>query len=121
MEENIAQSSVPDVEETLVEGVAYPKRLEKELVLRDELAIERTKLAEERTSLAYIRTGMSLFLGGLFFVGYFQPDTIYSYIGYATIFAAILFTLYGFRQNKRSKRFITSLVEEVKGKPRQEL
>ncbi len=122
MEENISESSAQGVEESPVKDVmAYPKKLEKELILRDELAIERTKLAEERTSLAYIRTGMSLFLGGIFFIGYFEHGSPYAYVGYITVIAAILFTIYGFRQNKRSKKFIATVVEEVKGGPDQGL
>lgn len=35
------------------------------LILRDELAIDRTLLANERTLLAYLRSGMALVIAGL--------------------------------------------------------
>ena len=38
--------------------------MNKELVLREYLAIERTKLVNESTLLAYIRTGLYFFVGG---------------------------------------------------------
>ncbi|MBU0533045.1 DUF202 domain-containing protein [Candidatus Micrarchaeota archaeon] len=91
----------------------YPKRLEKELILRDELAIERTRLAQERTHLAYIRTGISLLLGGVFFVGYFQEGSPFLYIGYAAIVVACLFGIYGFYHHKKTKRFVDTIVNEL--------
>jgi putative membrane protein len=77
------------------------------------LAVERTKLAEERTSLAYIRTGMSLLLGGIFFIGYFPADTLFSYIGYGTMFIALIFTAYGFHHNTKSRHVINTILSEV--------
>lgn len=38
--------------------------MNKELVLREHLAIERTKLGNERTLLAYIRTGLYFLVAG---------------------------------------------------------
>lgn len=99
----------------IVPGVAYKKSLSGSLILRDRLAIERTKLSEERTSLSYIRTGMSLILGGLFFVGYFPPHSSFAWIGYITLFAGALFSLYGFYHNKKSNAFIKTVIEEMKG------
>ena len=64
--------------------------------LQEKLAIERTKMAEERTHLAYIRTGLSMILGGLFFVGYFHDNTLYSAIGWAGTAMGALFLGYGF-------------------------
>ena len=81
--------------------------------IRDELAIERTRLAEERTHLAYIRTGITLMLGGIFFVGYFQEGSPYLYVGYATIVIAMLFEIYGFYHHKKTRRFIDTLVNEL--------
>lgn len=93
---------------------AYPERLEKELILRDELAIERTRLAQERTHLAYIRTSVSLLLGGIFFVGYFQQlDSPFIYIGYSAIIVGVLFGIYGFYHHKKTKRFVDTIVNEL--------
>ncbi|MBU1681944.1 DUF202 domain-containing protein [Candidatus Micrarchaeota archaeon] len=86
--------------------------------------MERTKLAKERTSLAYIRTGISLALGGVFFIGYFPADTAFSYVGYATVFIAVLFTAYGFHHNSKSREVVYSIMSEVnkieEGPPKEE-
>jgi putative membrane protein len=42
----------------------YERFTDKELILRDQLAIDRTILANERTMLAYMRTGLALILSG---------------------------------------------------------
>ena len=85
--------------------MAYENKKKEELILRDELAIERTKLSEERTYLAYIRTGMSLILGGVFFLGYF-PAGPFHYVGYATIAISLIFLIYGFYNHKKSMALI---------------
>ena len=36
-----------------------------ELILRDQLAIDRTLLANERTLLSYLRSGVALFIAGI--------------------------------------------------------
>ncbi len=40
----------------------------KEIILRDYLALERTRLANERTLFSYIRTALYLTLGGIAFM-----------------------------------------------------
>ncbi len=94
--------------------------IEKKLILRDRLAIERTKLSKERTALSYIRTGISMLLGGIFFVGYFEHGTVFSYVGYATVAVAIIFTLFGFLQNKRSMNVINTVIGELNGPTKQD-
>ncbi len=74
---------------------------------------ERTRLAKERTQLAYIRTGISLLLGGLFFIGYFQPDTVFSYAGYATILVSLMFLVYGFRNHNKSKVVVNKVIHTL--------
>jgi putative membrane protein len=92
----------------------YPKKLEKNLILRDELAIERTRLSEERTQLSYIRTGISILYIGLFFVGFFEAGTTFAYLGYATIVIGLLFLAYGFYHHKKSKRLINQIIDTLK-------
>ncbi|MFH0737321.1 MAG: DUF202 domain-containing protein [Candidatus Micrarchaeota archaeon] len=88
--------------------MAYEKVEKPELILRDELAIERTKLAEERTYLAYIRTGMSMILGGMFFIGYFT-EGLFHYVGYATVLVSLVFIAYGFINHKKSMALMEKL------------
>lgn len=99
----------------------YSEKLEKKLILRDELAIERTRLAEERTQLSYIRTGSTLLLAGMFFIGNFPPDTFFSYVGYITSAAAVLFLVYGFSRHRRSRRFLDGIIETLKEADRYEV
>lgn len=46
---------------------------DKELILRDHLALERTRLANERTLFAYLRTSLYLLTAG---IGIFQVESI---------------------------------------------
>lgn len=43
----------------------YSKYPSEKLILRDELAIDRTLLANERTLLAYLRSGVALLIAGV--------------------------------------------------------
>jgi putative membrane protein len=51
--------------------MAYERFDESELILRDELAIDRTLLANERTLLAYLRTAMMLMAAGATAIKFF--------------------------------------------------
>ena len=107
-QEPAIQSEPPKKEEF------YPKKLEKNLILRDELAIERTRLAEERTQLSYIRTGISILYFGLFFIGFFEAETTVSYLGYATVIIGLLFLGYGFYHHRKSKRLVNQIIDTIK-------
>ena len=89
--------------------MAYEKFCKDELILRDELAIERTKLAEERTYLAYIRTGMTVSMGGIFFVGYFK-EGLFSYVGYFALLIGAVFLGYGFYKHKKTMGLLRGIV-----------
>src|SRR5579864_4607417 len=43
----------------------YQKFREHELILRDQLAIDRTKLSNDRTLMAFARTALTLFIAGV--------------------------------------------------------
>ncbi|MBU0591609.1 DUF202 domain-containing protein [Candidatus Micrarchaeota archaeon] len=91
----------------------YQKFVKKDLELRDELAITRTKMAQERTQLSYIRTGISLLLGGMFFVGYFENGNIFSYVGYITVAVSLLFLVYGFYHHRKSMSFVNRVMHTL--------
>lgn len=46
-------------------SVIYSRFKQTQLILRDELAIDRTLLANERTLLAYLRSGVALLISGV--------------------------------------------------------
>jgi len=61
-------------------GNPYERFKHMELILRDELAIDRTILANERTVLAYLRGALTLFIAGVTFLHFFDTGMLL-YIG----------------------------------------
>lgn len=77
----------------------YERFKAEELILRDELAIERTLLANERTLLAYLRSGVALLLAGITFI-HFAQHPWFRIVGLACVplgVAVIGFGFYRFR------------------------
>ena len=73
---------------------------EKELILRDYLALERTKLANERTLFSYIRTSLYLLTAG---IGILQIESIsrLDWLGWICILSGIfLFFMGGVRYRR---------------------
>jgi len=60
------------LKEGFMENSPYSKFINDELILRDELAIDRTLLANERTLLAYLRSGVALFIAGVSIIHFSQ-------------------------------------------------
>lgn len=63
-----------------------------ELILRDQLAIDRTLLANERTLLSYLRSGVALLIAGISII-HFSHQVWFTAAGFACIpggFATIL-------------------------------
>lgn len=65
-----------------------------DLILRDELAIDRTILAVERTLLAYLRSSISLLLAGLTIIGLVEKSW-FVIVGYICIPIGIGVGLFG--------------------------
>ena len=81
---------------------------DKELILRDHLALERTKLANERTLFAYIRMALYLLTVG---IGIFQVESISRLHGLAwvCIMAGIIlffFRLYPLRTDEKASETV---------------
>ena len=76
-----------------------------ELILRDELAIDRTLLANERTLLAYLRSAVSLGIAGLSIM-HFAAHGWYFWAGVACLPAGVLAACVGIIRHRRmSARF----------------
>ncbi len=77
----------------------------KELILRDILAIERTKMANERTFLAYFRTSVALFGAGVGIVelDYFEK---YKTLGFVFLGIAVLTLIIGIVRILQVKKVI---------------
>ena len=76
-----------------------------DLILRDELAIDRTLLANERTLLAYLRSGVTLLIAGVSIV-HFSHDGWFLTAGIACIPAGIAAIAVGILRYRKMDRAI---------------
>ena len=84
------------------------ERFEKsDLILRDELAIDRTILSNERTLLAYVRASLTLVIVGLTFLHFIEKGSL-RIAGMIFIPLGILTGLYGWLRFLGMKRMIQS-------------
>ena len=72
----------------------YSRFARKELILRDELAIDRTVLANERTLLAYLRAALTLILAGVTFIHFIESGAL-RVLGFVFLPAGVLAGLFG--------------------------
>jgi len=77
-----------------------------DLILRDELAIDRTLLANERTLLAYARSAVTLVLAGLSFV-HFSDTPWFIFVGAACVPLGAAILVFGVVRFVRMKKSIT--------------
>jgi len=90
----------------------YERFKKSNLILRDELAIDRTVLANERTLLAYIRTSLTLIIAGLTFL-HFIPAGFLHIAGLIFFPLGILTGLYGVIRFVWMKRMIQGARKEA--------
>jgi len=87
-----------------------------DLILRDELAIDRTILANERTVLAYLRGAISLILVGITFVHFFETGLL-GYVGLACVPFGVGVGIFGYvryrKMNKAIRNVRSSLIQQV--------
>jgi len=72
------------------------------LILRENLAIDRTVLANERTLLSYIRTALALLITGLSLLKFF-PELHLRIISIILIGVGLIFVIVGIRRFTRVK------------------
>lgn len=100
----------------------YENYADKELILRDELAIDRTLLANERTLLAYLRSGLALGIVGITFLHFFEAGMLF-YVGIVFIPCGIVVGIFGairYRKMDMAIRFVrTSADRQAKEKETQ--
>lgn len=65
------------------------------LILRDNLAIDRTVLANERTFLAYVRTALTLLIGGVGVRNLFVEDASMEVLGIVFIILSVFVLIVG--------------------------
>ena len=91
-----------------------------QLILRDQLALDRTELANERTLLAYIRTALALFLTGFsamhlpaFNQNLAFEDLAYELFGWVLVVAAVVTLIVGWVRYRRVQVRIAAIDEEI--------
>jgi putative membrane protein len=86
-----------------------------DLILRDQLAIERTLLANERTLLAYLRSGVALLIAGVSIIN-FSPEGWFWAVGIACIPTGIITGIVGVARYRRMNRLISLVRRQSKTK-----
>ncbi len=94
----------------------YSKFKNTDLILRDELAIDRTLLANERTLLAYLRAGMALLITGVTIMHFAQAGWFLA-VGIACLPAGIITGIIGLVRHQRMSRAIARGLKRSTGKP----
>jgi putative membrane protein len=88
-----------------------------DLILRDELAIDRTLLANERTLMAYLRAGVSLLIAGVSIM-HFSSKGWFWVVGLACIPVGIITGIVGVVRYRQMNQSITRVRQQAKpGKP----
>lgn len=77
-----------------------------DLILRDELAIDRTILANERTVLAYFRGAISLVIVGITFIHFAEPGQLLFYVGLACLPLGLFVGAFGYGRYRKMNREI---------------
>lgn len=83
----------------------YARFAGKDLILRDELALDRTVLANERTLLAYLRSGVALMLAGATLLHFAEAGWL-SLVGLLCIPLGVVVCGIGVRRWRRMERSI---------------
>lgn len=77
-----------------------------ELILRDQLAIDRTLLANERTLLSYLRSGVALFIAGISII-HFSHELWFTVIGFICLPSGIVTVWFGVLRFRKMDRAIS--------------
>ncbi|NTU53245.1 MAG: DUF202 domain-containing protein [Chlorobiaceae bacterium] len=77
-----------------------------ELILRDELAIDRTLLANERTLLSYLRSGVAMMITGLTIIHY-ATKVWFMLAGVACIPLGVVTGIFGIWRFRKMQRAIS--------------
>jgi putative membrane protein len=88
-----------------VKDSLYSRFGKDELILRDELAIDRTLLANERTLLAYLRSGVTLLIAGVTIMHFSEVGWFWT-IGLTSIPAGIIAAIIGIQRYRKMKKSI---------------
>jgi len=91
----------------------YSRFSSDQLILRDELAIDRTILANERTLLAYLRSGVALLIAGVSII-HFSTERWFLIVGFACLPVGVVVGVIGALRYRTMNRSIGSLRRKLK-------
>lgn len=86
----------------------YERFKKSDLILRDELAIDRTILANERTLLSYVRLAITLIIAGVSIV-HFAMEKWFETIGILCVPIGILVGIFGWHRYQKMAGEIQSI------------
>jgi len=86
----------------------YDRFSQEELILRDELAVDRTILANERTLMAYLRSALTLFIAGATFLHFFELGMLF-WLGAAFIPSSLAVAMFGITRYRRMNMSIRGI------------
>jgi putative membrane protein len=95
----------------------YTRFDKNDLILRDELAIDRTNLANERTLLAYLRSAVALLIAGVSIM-HFSHGGWFFWVGAVCVPGGIVTALIGLLRFRKMNRAIS---EARKHSPKQKM
>lgn len=92
----------------------YERFKEKDLILRDQLAIDRTKLSNDRTLMSFARTALTLFIAGVTALHFIAAqDLVWRTLGWLFTFAGPVVFLIGLRRYQQMFRAIVGEHERL--------
>ena len=94
----------------------YSRFRETELIIRDELAIDRTLLANERTLLAYLRSGVALLIAGVSII-HFSQEGWFFFVGIFCLPAGLITLILGILRYHKMNKAISSVRKSLKKQP----
>ncbi|MDZ7334897.1 MAG: DUF202 domain-containing protein [candidate division KSB1 bacterium] len=91
---------------------AYKLVSKSDLILRDQLAMDRTILANERTLLAYVRTALAFLVTGVGLIKFFQ-DLWLEILGGVSLFLSLTSIFFGIWRYRRYASIYKILRKEL--------
>jgi len=86
------------------------------LILRDELAIDRTLLANERTLLSYLRSGIALLIAGVSFI-HFAHEVWFTVVGIICVPSGFITVMIGTSRYLKMDKAISVVRRKFGKKP----
>jgi putative membrane protein len=91
----------------------YERFESNQLILRDELAIDRTILANERTMISYLRGAITLVISGITVI-HFVHEGILLYVGISIIPIGVIVGFFGSFRYRRMDKRLRAIRKELK-------